>query len=306
MPWTTADIPSQDGRTAIVTGSNTGLGLETAAALAGNGARVVLACRNLDKASAARDEILGRGATGEVELLGLDLSDLHQIADAGAEALDRFDQIDLLINNAGVMIPPLERTAQGFELQFGTNHLGHFAFTGHLIERIVKASESRVVTVSSIAHRAGTIRWDDLNWSRRYNRVRAYGQSKLANLLFTFELERRLRAADAPTVALAAHPGTSTTELVRHVPGANLPGVSKVVSLGTKVIGQPAAMGALPSLRAATDPDATGGQYYGPDGFQEMSGHPVLVEPRRFATRPEHWTRLWDASVELTGVEYPI
>lgn len=306
MAWTTADIADQSGRTAIITGANTGLGLETAKALAAAGARTVLACRNLDKARVARDEILAAGATGDVEIVELDLSDLDQVADAAAEVLDRLDRIDLLINNAGVMIPPLQRTAQGHELQFGTNHVGHFAWTGRLIDRVVTTEGSRVVTVASAAHRIGVMRWNDLDWRSGYNRLRAYGMSKLANLLFTYELDRRLSDAGTGTIALAAHPGSSATELVRYVPGASTPGLSKVFGLGVRAFAQPADMGALPTLRAAVDPDALGSEYYGPGGFQELQGPPVLVMSTGRARRQEDWLRLWDVSVELTGVDFGI
>lgn len=306
MTWTTADIGDQTGRTAIITGANTGLGLETAASLAAAGARTVLACRNLDKAAAAREEILRRGATGDVEVLNLDLSDLEAVATAADEALDRFERIDLLINNAGVMIPPLERTAQGHELQFGTNHLGHFAFTGRLIDRVIATENSRVINVSSAAHAIGRMRWHDLDWTSGYNRLRAYGMSKLANLLFTYELDRRLADAHRSTTSLAAHPGSSATELVRYIPGSNVRGLSRVFDLGVKAFAQPADMGALPTLRAAVDPEAQGSEYYGPDGFRELMGHPVRVMSTGRARRTEDWLRLWDVSVDLTGVAFDI
>lgn len=310
MPWTTADIPAQDGRTAVVTGANTGLGLETAAALAGAGATVVLACRNTEKAARARTEIVERHPGATVEVLHLDLGDLAQVRGAAAETIDRFPRVDLLVNNAGVMIPPRTDTADGFELQFGTNHLGHFAYTGSVLPAVLGAEGSRIVTVSSIAHKSGRMRWNDLQWERFYDRFRAYGQSKLANLLFTFELQRRLLEAGensaTGTSALAAHPGVSATELVRHVPGAGLPGVKQLVDVAVSVTSQSAAAGALPILRAATDPDAAGFEYYGPSAFNEMRGHPVVVQPMSQARDQDDWSRLWQISEELTGVTYPL
>ncbi len=311
MAWTLSDIPDQTGRVAVVTGANTGLGLETAAGLAGAGATTVLACRSLERAEAARSELLGRHRDADVQVLRLDLGDLDQVADAAAEAVERFPAIDVVVNNAGVMIPPRSETAQGFELQLGTNHLGHFAWTAQVFPAVVAAPGSRIVTVSSIAHRQGRMHWDDLQWERRYERSAAYGQSKLANLLFAFELQRRLLAAgmadrETGTISLAAHPGVSATELVRHVPGAGLPVIGTLIGLATSVVAQPASRGALPQLRAATDPDAGGYDYYGPAGWNETRGEPVVVQPMAHARREEDWARLWSISEELTGVEFPV
>lgn len=306
MAWTTDDIPSQTGRVALVTGANTGLGLETAAELAAAGATVVLACRNLDKAADAKAEIEARGVTGRVETLALDLGDLSLVRDAAGETLARFPNIDVLINNAGVMIPPKSTTVDGFELQFGTNHLGHFAYTGLVLQALTATPGSRIVNVSSIAHRDGRMHWDDLQWERSYNRMAAYGQSKLANLLFTFELDRRLREHGAETICLAAHPGVSATELGRYVPGASVPGIKQVVRLGMSLFLQSSVAGALPSLRAATDPEAFGGAYYGPDGAKEMRGSPVLVMPAPHAVVEDDWVRLWAESERATGVTYPV
>ena len=306
MRWTTADIPDQGGRVAIVTGSNTGLGFETAAELAAAGATVVLACRNTAKAAVAADSIRSRTSEGVVEVLALDLGDLTAVRSAAEETLERWPSIDVLVNNAGVMIPPRSTTADGFELQFGTNHLGHFAYTGLVLGALTSTAGSRIVNVASIAHRDGRMRWDDLQWERSYNRMAAYSQSKLANLLFTFELDRRLRTAEVPTVALAAHPGVSATELARHIPGLDLPGVKQLARVVLSATLNSAADGALPSLRAATDPDAMGGAYYGPDGFREMRGDPVLVMPAPQAVREPDWARLWALSEQLTGVRYPL
>lgn len=304
MGWTAADIPDQTGRTAVVTGSNTGLGLETAAVLAAKGATTVLACRDQAKAAAARDDILRRTPGVAVELLRLDLGDLSQVAEAAAETRERFGRIDLLINNAGVMIPPRSTTTDGFELQFGTNHLGHFAYTAQVWPAVRDTAGSRVVSVASLAHRAGRMRWDDLAWERSYNRMRAYGMSKLSNLLFAFELQRRLDSADTDTISLAAHPGASATELVRYFPGASAPGVKQIIGAATAVFAQPADRGALPTLRAATDPAAAGYEYYGPKGPGELRGLPVLVQPQLHARDQADWARLWTVSEELTGVTF--
>ncbi|OLO98634.1 short-chain dehydrogenase [Mycolicibacterium porcinum] len=298
--WTTANIPDQSGRTAVVTGANTGLGLETAKALAAKGAHVVLAVRNLDKGAAAAEWISRSVPAADLELQRLDLGSLASVRDAADEIRAKHDAIDLLINNAGVMTPPKETTADGFELQFGTNHLGHFALTGLLLDRLLPVAGSRIVTVGSIGHRFSRgIRFDDLQWERRYNRLQAYGQSKLANLLFTYELQRRL--IGQRTSALAAHPGGSDTELARHLPNA----FQRAVPL-LRPLFQEAAMGALPTLRAATDPSALGGQYYGPDGLGEQKGHPKLVTSNERSYDLELQRRLWAVSEELTGVTYPV
>src|ERR1700757_1078274 len=236
--WTTADIPDQAGRTAVITGANTGLGYETAAALAAKGAHVVLAVRNLDKGKSAPDRIVAATPGASVAVQELDLSSLESVRAAADELRSRHDAIDLLINNAGVMFAPKATTTDGFELQFGTNHLGHFALTGRLLDRLLPVSGSRVVTVSSTGHRAGRIRFDDLQWDRRYSRIGAYGQSKLANLLFTHELQRRLTGTHP--IAAAAHPGASSTELSR-----NTPVWMRAVIGPFELIAQTAAMGAL-------------------------------------------------------------
>ncbi len=306
MSWTIADIPAQDGRVAIVTGANTGLGLETAAGLAGAGATVVLACRDMDKAAEAVREITRRHEGARVESLRLDLGDLAQIADAAAEARQRFPVVDVLVNNAGVMIPPRTTTADGFELQLGTNHLGHFAWTAQVLASVLAAEAGRVVTVSSIAHRSGRMRWHDLQWEQAYDRFGAYGQSKLANLLFAFELQRRLMAAGASAISLAAHPGVSATELGRHVPGAGLPVLKQVIGAAMALTTQSASRGALPALRAATDSEAAGFEYYGPAGLNEMRGAPVIVQPMVHARREDDWARLWTISEELTGVDFAV
>jgi NAD(P)-dependent dehydrogenase (short-subunit alcohol dehydrogenase family) len=298
--WTSADIPDQTGRVAIITGANTGLGYETALALAEHGAHVVLAVRNLDKGKDAAARITAKSPNAEVTLQELDLTSLDSIRAAAEQLRADHDSIDLLINNAGVMFTPKSTTKDGFELQFGTNHLGHFALTGLLLDRVLAVPGSRVVTVSSIGHRypAG-IRFDDLHWQRRYSRAGAYGQSKLANLLFTYELQRRLKGTH--TIAAAAHPGASRTELSR-----NTPPWMRVVTGPFELTDQGADMGALPTLRAATDPGVLGGQYFGPDGFAELRGHPRVVASSERSHDVDVQRRLWAVSEELTGVVYPV
>jgi NAD(P)-dependent dehydrogenase (short-subunit alcohol dehydrogenase family) len=299
--WTTADIPDQTGRVAVITGANTGLGYETALALAEHGAHVVLAVRNLDKGKDAAARITAQSPGADVALQELDLTSLESTRAAAEQLRSQHDRIDLLINNAGVMYPPKSTTQDGFELQFGTNHLGHFAFTGLLLDRLLPVAGSRIVTVSSIGHRIrADIHFDDLQWERGYNRVAAYGQAKLANLLFTYELQRRL-APHGTTIALAAHPGGSNTELMRHLPAL----LARVFSVVGPLIAQDAAMGALPTLRAATDPGVLGGQYFGPDGFAQMQGHPKLVASSAKSHDVDVQRRLWAVSEELTGVVYP-
>ncbi|OBJ03030.1 short-chain dehydrogenase [Mycobacterium alsense] len=306
--WSEGDVGDQGGRVAVVTGANTGIGYHTAAVLAYRGAHVVLAVRNLDKGNAALSRIVAAGGHGarkvDVTLQALDLSSLDSVRTAADALRAAYPRIDLLINNAGVMWTPKQLTADGFEMQFGTNHLGHFALTGLLLDRMLGVDGSRVVTVSSLGHRLrAAIHFDDLQWERRYDRVGAYGQSKLANLLFTYELQRRLAARpEAKTIAVAAHPGGSNTELTRHLPAIVRPGA---VVLGP-VLFQTAAMGALPTLRAATDPTVEGGQYYGPRGFAEQRGHPKLVRSSAQSHDEELQRRLWAVSEELTGVRFPV
>jgi len=299
--WTAADIPDQTGRTAVITGANTGLGFETAAALAAHGARVVLAVRNLEKGKEAAARITAAAPGAEIELQELDLTSLESVRTAAAQLRSDHERIDLLINNAGVMYTPKSTTKDGFEMQFGTNHLGHFALTGLLLDRLLPVPDSRVVTVSSLGHRIrAAIHFDDLQWERSYSRVGAYGQSKLANLLFTYELQRRL-APGGTTIAVAAHPGGSNTELMRNLPRL----VESAANLLAPLF-QDAELGALPTLRAATDPGVHGGQYFGPDGFAQTRGYPKVVASSAQSHDAELQRRLWAVSEELTGVVYPV
>ena len=304
MTWTEKDVPDQSGRVAIVTGSNTGLGYDNARALAARGATVVMAVRDTAKGDAAADRIRELTPGAVVVVHKLDLGSLASVRTAGAELAAAYPRIDLLINNAGVMYPPKQTTVDGFELQFGTNHLGHFALTGLLLNNLLSVDGSRVVVVSSIAHNLrAKIDFADLQWeTRRYDRVASYGQSKLANLMFAYDLQRRLAAAKAETIAVAAHPGVAATELVRHVPGAGLPGVNW---LSGRLLNT-SELGALATLRAATDPAVQGGQYYGPDGFKELRGYPVLVTSSPQSHDTALQGRLWSVSEELTGVTYPV
>jgi len=299
--WTAADVPDQSGRVAIVTGANSGLGFDTAAVLADKGAHVVLAVRSLDKGSQAADRIKTKSPNAVIAVQELDLTSLESVRKAADELRSTHPRIDLLINNAGVMyVPTRETTQDGFEMQFGTNHLGHFALTGQLLDNILPVEGSRVVTVSSFGHRIlARIHFDDLQLERKYNRVEAYGQSKLANLLFTYELQRRFKLKGDPTVALAAHPGFADTELMRHLPGF-------IPDFFWRPFAQPTDMGALPTLRAATDPGAQGGQYYGPDGIGEVQGSPKAVESSKQSHNEDLQRRLWMVSEELTGVTYPV
>jgi NAD(P)-dependent dehydrogenase (short-subunit alcohol dehydrogenase family) len=289
--WTAADLPPQNGRTIIVTGSNSGIGLVAARELARAGARVILAVRDT-----AKGEEAAAGIAGETEIRPLDLADLASVR-AFASAVD--GNVDVLINNAGVMATPERRTKDGFELQFGTNHLGHFALTNLLLPQIT----DRVVTLSSPAHRLGRINLDDLNWERRsYQRWGAYGQSKLANLLFTLELQRRLAEAGSAVRALAAHPGYAATNLQSHTEN---PIQNWVMEIGNRVIAQSQDMGALPALYAATQ-DLPGASYVGPDGIAEQRGHPTLVGRSAAASDTATARALWERSEELTDVRFPL
>jgi NAD(P)-dependent dehydrogenase (short-subunit alcohol dehydrogenase family) len=299
--WTELDIPDQRGRVAVVTGANSGLGLETARQLAARGATVVLAVRSPQRGSAATEDIRSTTPDARLELQELDLASLESVR-AAAEALGRrHDRIDLLVNNAGVMYTDRQLTADGFELQFGTNHLGHFAFTNLLLDRMRTVPGSRVVTVSSLGHWAPfRLDLDDVRAEGGYNRFAAYSRSKLSNLLFAYELQRRLAADSAQTRSLAAHPGGSDTELARHVPGID------VIRALLRPLAQRAELGALPTLRAATDPAAGGGQYFGPDRLLETRGHPIVVRSSRRSQSRALQARLWELSEDLTGISAPI
>jgi NAD(P)-dependent dehydrogenase (short-subunit alcohol dehydrogenase family) len=300
--WSPSDMPPLAGRTAVVTGANNGLGLETARALAAHGAAVVLAVRAASKGEAAAADIRSSAPGSDVAVQELDLASLASIRVAAATLRERHARIDVLVNNAGVMWTPRSATEDGFELQFGVNHLGHFAFTGLLLDRLLAVDGSRIVTVSSVAHRfRSRIDLEDLTGTREYHRVSAYTRSKLANLLFTYELQRRLVAADAATTAFAAHPGWCRSDLARNSPRA-----FRLVERLAQPLAQTAAMGARPTLRAATDPAARGGEYYGPGGIAQLWGGARVVSSNRDSYDRELARRLWSASEALTGVTFPL
>ncbi len=294
-------IPDQTGRLAVVTGANSGLGLVTARELARKGARVVLACRSTAKGDAARRSIEDAVPSAELVVEQLDLASLDSVRSFAERIRAEHAALDLLINNAGVMATPRRQTADGFELQFGTNHLGHFALTGLLIDRLEGREQPRVVTMSSSMHKVGRIAFDNLGGERRYFRWRAYSQSKLANLLFALELDRRLRAAGSATKSVAVHPGYAATNLQHTGPGRL---DELLMAVPNRVIAQSEEMGALPTLYAATEPGVEGGTYVGPDGLGEQRGHPEPVKPSSAARDEQVARRLWEVSEEMTGVRF--
>jgi NAD(P)-dependent dehydrogenase (short-subunit alcohol dehydrogenase family) len=299
MPWTTDEIPDQHDRIAVITGANSGIGLAAAHELAARGARVILACRDTGKGDAAAQTIRTAVPNAALEVTQLDLASLDSVR-AFAERYPH-DRLDLLINNAGVMASPYRKTTDNFELQLGTNHLGHFALTGLLLDKLTATPGARIVTISSTAHKIGRINFDDLQSERSYQRWRAYGQSKLANLLFALELDRRLRATDSELLSVAAHPGYAATNLQFAATPSRIERIGSVVL--NRVYAQSAERGALPTLYAATAA-IPGGSFVGPDGFQEMRGAPKVVTPTRAARDPETARRLWDASEQLTDVHF--
>ena len=304
-PWTSNQIPNLSGKTLIVTGGNSGLGYEAALQLAGKGARVVLACRNPEKARGAIEAITSAKPGASLEAMELDLASLTSVRGFAKNFLDTHGALDVLCNNAGVMALPHRQTLDGFEMQFGTNHLGHFALTGLLLERLLGTPGARVVTVSSTMHRTGKIHFDDLQWERRYSKWGAYGQAKLANLLFTYELQRKLDAKGASLITVACHPGYAATNLQATGPrmqGSKL--MERMTQVANRLFSQSAAMGALPTLYAATSPEVRGGDYIGPDGFMENRGHPKKVGSNARSRDQSAAARLWEVSESLTGVHY--
>jgi NAD(P)-dependent dehydrogenase (short-subunit alcohol dehydrogenase family) len=294
--WTREGIIDLSGKVVVVTGANSGIGFETTRALAGAGADVVLACRNLDKGRDALAQIQTEEPPGATSLLGLDLADLSSVHRFAERFLERYQRLDILVNNAGVMaIPKRMETADGFEMHFGTNHLGHFALTGLLIDRIKETAGSRVINVSSVAEMIGRINFDDLNARESYNRWLAYGQSKIANLLFTYELQRRFKASGIDAISSATHPGWTATNLQAH---------SAILHAINPIIGQGSETGALPTLYAATADDVVGGDYYGPGGLFQARGYPKLVRSNGRSHDREVAIRLWEVSEQLTGVRF--
>jgi NAD(P)-dependent dehydrogenase (short-subunit alcohol dehydrogenase family) len=301
--WTPRQIPPQQGRLAIVTGANSGIGYQAARYLSRVGSRVILACRNTEKGEAARAKIVSEHPSAKIELHTLDVADLDSVRRFAEQFRNEHTALDLLINNAGVMaIPERHSTPQGFEIQFGTNHLGHFALTGLLLPALLQQANSRVVTVASIAHKGGRLNFDDLNAERGYDPRRAYQQSKLANLVFGLELDRRLRERSVKTLSVIAHPGVAVTNIVSNGMGRGLRG--RLVGLVFPFVGQSDDRGSWPILYAATSPDVHGGGYYGPNGIAEIKGTPVEVRPKPHALDPESGKRLWEVSEALTGVLY--
>lgn len=306
-PWSADDVPDLKERVAVVTGANSGIGLEAARVLAARGAHVVLACRDAGRGSAALGAIRTTNPSASAEVAPLDLASLASVRAFSEAFLSRHDRLDLLCNNAGVMALPRLETADGFEMQLGTNHLGHFALTARLLERLLAAPAARVVTVSSTMHWPGRVCWDDLHLRRSYGKWRAYAQSKLANLLFAFELDRRLRRAGARTISVAAHPGYAATNLVSV--GARMSGArvfERLGALGSRILAQGADGGALPTLYAAVAPTVGGGDFIGPSGPFELRGPPKLARASARARNEADAARLWEISESLTGERFSL
>jgi NAD(P)-dependent dehydrogenase (short-subunit alcohol dehydrogenase family) len=301
--WTADDIPSQAGRTFIVTGANSGLGYVTTRELARHGAHVIMTARDQTKGEGAIEQLRAGQPDASLELRHLDLSDLESVKAFAQGIIADGVPVDGLINNAGIMMPPRSLTKQGFELQFGTNHLGHFALTGLLLDRLRAGHDPRVVTVSSTAHKSGSIHFDDLTGAHKYARWAFYAQSKFANAVFGRELDRRLRASGVPVKSILAHPGYSATNLQTSGPTGAL---NLMMRLSNRFIAQDVEIGVLSQLHAATDPKVEGGQFIGPDGLAETWGHPKLVQPIDAARAPETAQRLWQISEELTGVRFDL
>ena len=298
--WTADEIPDQAGRLAIVTGANSGLGRVTALELARHGAQVVVASRSVEKGEAAAEEIHAEAGGQKPQVQPLDLGSLDSVRQFAQEFSGR--QVDLLVNNAGVMMTPRRTTSDGFELQLGTNHLGHFALTGLLLEALQRSDSARIVTLSSNEHKGGKIDFDNLQLERDYSPRGSYQRSKLANAVFAIELDRRLRATGSPAISVFAHPGYSATNLQSTGPT----GLAKAaMAISNRLVAQSAERGALPTLYAATAPGVEGGEYYGPDGLGEFRGFPEKVQAIPAAHDTDTGTRLWQASEELTGVRYP-
>ena len=294
--WDSKNISNQAGKVVIVTGGSSGLGLETAMVLSDKNARVTIGVRNLEKAKTALSMRKHKSPDTDIRIMELDLADLSSIKEFTNKFKQTNSRLDLLINNAGVMIPPYQKTIDGFELQMGTNHLGHFALTCRLIDLLKNTPESRIVNVSSMAHKAGNINFDDLHWEKRkYKKWSAYGDSKIANLYFTFALQTRLEEENSHVIVTAAHPGWTATKLQRH---------SGIFSVLNPVFAQTIPMGALPTLYAATGPDVSGKDFFGPSGFMEIKGYPKKVVSNTRSKDSELAERLWKMSEELTGVTY--
>ena len=293
--WDSKNISDQKGKVVIITGSNSGLGYETARVLANKNATIIVAVRNQEKGKAAVEKIKLESPHADIQVMIVDLSNLESIHRFAENFKSKFNKLDLLINNAGVMTPPYSKTKDGFELQFGTNHLGHFALTGLLIDLIKKTENSRIVNVSSIAHKIGKLNFEDLNWEKRsYKKNRSYADSKLANLYFTKALQKRLNTQSAGVIVASAHPGGTATELARH----------SLFYRMLNSLAQTSQMGALPTLYAAVAPEVQSNDYFGPSGFQEFRGYPKKVKPASHAQKDDIAEKLWSVSEKLTGVCY--
>ena len=303
MNWTIQNIPALTGKVVIVTGGNSGLGYESVKAFTMKDAEVILASRSLEKGEEARTAILQAVPEGKIQVMQLDLGDLESVRAFAADFKKKHKRLDILLNNAGIMMTPYFKTKDGFEGQFGTNHLGHFALTGLLFDLIQITPGSRIVNVSSGAHRNGVMDFDNLQFEdgKGYTPSKAYGRSKIANLLFTYELQRKLEASGSDTIALAAHPGIAMTNLARHMEGRLL---FKILIPLFKRMAQDQAMGALPQLRASVDPGVKGAEYYGPDGKREWKGYPVVVQSNEASHNQKDAARLWEESERLTGVKF--
>ena len=295
--FTAKHVPDQTGKTVFITGANTGLGFEAAKVLAGSNARVIIGCRSKDKAEAAREEILAEHSRADVAIVAIDLADLESVREAAA-VVAKEERLDVLINNAGIMVPPFELTQDGFESQFGVNHLGPFALTGLLLKKLRTTPGARIVSTSSIAHKRGKILFDDINADKQYNTMARYAMSKLANLYFAYELQRRLSASGDDLISVAAHPGIADTELSRYLPRALM-----LVAPLFRPLLNTAAQGAWPTLCAATGEEVQGGEYYGPCKRRETAGPAIRVKSTRRSHDKDVARKLWDLSIELTGVD---
>ena len=294
--WDSNNVPDQNDRVVIVTGSSSGIGFEAARVLADKNATVIIAVRNLQKGNTAANAIMANHKNANVQVMELDLANLESVRSFAMKFKESYSRLDLLVNNAGVMMPPYSKTTDGFELQFGTNHLGHFVLTGLLMDLILRTDDSRVVTVSSTAHKSGRIDFSDLNWEKRkYKKMQTYGDSKIANLYFTFELQRKLEKTGSKTISVASHPGWTATELQRHV---------GIFNFLNRFFAQGIEMGTLPTLYAATAADVKNGEYFGPSGWQEMKGYPKKVESNELSQDAEISEKLWTVSEELTDIKY--
>lgn len=305
--WTAENIPNMEGKKAVITGANSGLGFQATKKLAKKNAEVIMACRTKEKGVEARKEIEDHVENPDLEVMKLDLASLESIQHFSEELKSKYDKIDLLFNNAGIMAIPRRETEEGFEMQFGVNHLGHFALTAQILELLKKSEdEARIITQSSVAHENGDIDFEDINHEESYDRMQAYSDSKLANLLFAKELDRKLKSAGLNIKSAACHPGVSTTNLFKAEESQHNFIVTKIMGLALKVFGQSPEKGCLPMLYAATSKEIEGGEYIGPDGFKSFRGHPEKQTPSEKARNQDLAERLWEASEKMTGIKYDL